>query len=419
MHCRLTRWHVGCATVSTEGPAFASGADYERLLGPFVADLAQPTSLSPLAYDLNAGVPDRDTLPVDAIADAFERALRDDPGGALTYGGAQGYEPLRAWIADRESEASGLALGPSNVTLCSGSAHAIDNIAATFLGPGDVAVISAPAYPGAIRSFRARGARIAAVSQDEHGMRADALDDVLGRIAAEGATAKLIYLVATYDNPSGATVPLERRAALVEIAARHGVLIVEDDAYAGLDFDGPPPDSLFSVARGRGVLHVGTASKTVATGLRVGWVVGATEAIRHVVFTRLDNGSSALVLRALLAYYEGGTHEAHLVRIQDLYRERRDAATEAVRGAFGELATFVTPSGGFYLWIRLADGIDASALQAAAAERDVAVTTGTLYAPEGADERHIRLAYPTVPPDTLREAIARLGEAGAEVATHP
>ncbi len=402
--------------MSTEEPAFASGADYERLLGPFVADLAQPTSLSPLAYDLNAGVPDRATLPVDAIADAFERALRDDPGGALTYGGAQGYEPLRAWIADRHSEPSGLALGAANVTLCSGSAHAIDNIAATFLGPGDVAVISAPAYPGAIRSFRARGASIAAVPQDEHGMRADALDEVLGRIGGEGSAAKLIYLVATYDNPSGATVPQERRAEIVEIAARHGVLIVEDDAYAGLDFDGPPPASLFATAGGRGVLYVGTASKTVATGLRVGWVVGAAEAVRQVVFTRLDNGSSPLVLRALLAYYEGGTHPAHLVRIQDLYRERRDVAAEAVRAAFGELATFVAPSGGFYLWIRLAEGIDASALQAAAAERDVAVTTGTLYAPEGTDERHIRLAYPTVPPETLREAIARLGEAGAAVA---
>lgn len=402
--------------MSSDEPAFAGGADYERLLGPFVADLAQPTSLSPLAYDLNAGVPDRDALPVDAIADAMERALRDDPGGALTYGGAQGYEPLRAWIADRQSEASGLSLDPSNVTLCSGSAHAIDNIAATYLGPGDVAVISAPAYPGAIRSFRARGARIAAVPQDEGGMRADVLEEVLSRIAAEGSTAKLIYLVATYDNPSGATVPLDRRAEIVEIAARHGVLIVEDDAYAGLDFDGPAPDSLFAVAGGRGVLHVGTASKTVATGLRVGWVVGAAEAVRHVVFTRLDNGSSPLVLRTLLAYYEGGTHEAHLERIQDLYRERRDVAAEAVRAAFGELATFVLPSGGFYLWIRLADGIDASALQAAAAERDVAVTTGTLYAPEGTDERHIRLAFPTVAPDTLREAITRLGEACAAVA---
>ena len=402
--------------MSAEDPAFAVEADYERLLGPFVGGLAQPTSLSPLPYDLNAGVPDHASLPVDAIADAVGRALRDDAAGALTYGGAQGFEPLRAWIADREAEEGGLALGPANVTLCSGSAHAIDNIAATFLGPGDVAVTSAPAYPGAIRAFRARGARIAAVAQDEHGMRADALDAALDRAAAGGATAKLIYLVPTYDNPSGATVPLARREEIVEVAARHGALIVEDDAYAGLDFDRPPPASLFAVARGRGVLRVGTASKTVATGLRVGWVVGAEEAIRRVVFTRLDNGSSPLVLRALHAYHEGGTHEAHLERIRALYRERRDAAAEAVRAAFGELASFVTPAGGFYLWLRLADGIKASALRDAAAERGVAVTAGTLYAPDGADERHVRLAYPTLPPDVLREAIARLGEACAEVA---
>ena len=402
--------------MSADDPAFAGEASYERLLGPFVADLAPPTSLSPLAYDLNAGVPDPASLPVDAIADAVARALRDDAAGALTYGGAQGFEPLRAWIADREAEVSGLALGPANVALCSGSAHAIDNIAATFLGPGDAALTSAPAYPGAIRAFRARGARIAAVPQDEHGMRADALADALDRLAAEGAAAKLVYLVPTYDNPSGATVPAARRAEIVEVAARRGLLIIEDDAYAGLDFDGPPPDSLFAVAGGRGVLHVGTASKTVATGLRVGWVVGEAEAIRRVVFTRLDNGSSPLVLRTLLAYHEGGTHEAHLERIRALYRERRDAAAAAVREAFGELASFVTPAGGFYLWLRLADGIDASALQAAAAERDVAVTAGSLYAPGGADERHIRLAYPTLPPDTLREAIARLGDACAAVA---
>jgi DNA-binding transcriptional MocR family regulator len=395
-------------------PPFEAGL--ERLLGPFVGALAEPTSLSPLPYDLNAGVPDPDSLPVEAIAAALERVLRADPAGALTYGGAQGYEPLRAWIADRESEASGLALGPEHVTLCSGSAHAIDNIAATFLGPGDVAVLGAPAYPGAIRAFRARGARVVDVPQDALGLRVDLLDAALDRVRAEGATAKLIYLVATYDNPSGTTLPLERREALVELARRHGVLIVEDDAYAGLDFEGPPPASLFAIAGGRGVLRAGTASKTVATGLRVGWIVAEPEAIRRLVFTRLDNGSSPLLLRALLAYYEGGTHEAHLERVRALYRERRDAAAAAARAAFGELAAFELPAGGFYLWLRLANGIAASELAAAAQQRGVAVTAGSMYAADGRDERHIRLAYPTLPPAALREAIALLGAACAEAA---
>ena len=398
-----------------ERPAFFSAeGGYERLLGPFVAGLATPTSLSPLAYDLNAGVPDPASLPAGALAAALERALREDPAGALTYGGAQGYAPLRAWIADRESEAAGVALGPEHVTLCSGSAHAIDNIAATFLGPGDAAIVGAPAYPGAIRAFRARGARVEAVPQDGLGMRPDALEAALGRA---GAAAKLVYLVPTYDNPSGATLPPERRAALAEAAARRGVLVVEDDAYAGLDFEGPPPPSLFAAAGGRGVLRVGTASKTVATGLRVGWIAGEAEAIRRLVFTRLDNGGAPLLQRALLAYYEGGTHAEHVGRVRALYRERRDAASDAVRAAFGELASFELPAGGFYLWLRLAEGVAASALAAAAAERGVAVTPGSMYDADGADERHVRLAYPTLPPGALREAVARLGEAAAAVAS--
>ena len=408
--------------MSADDRQTSSEARFERLLGPFVRTLAEPTSLSTLPFDLNAGVPDPASLPVAELASAIEAALRADPAGALTYGGAQGYAPLRAWIAAREAAAGGLALGalgPEHVTLCSGSAHAIDNIAATFLGPGDVVIVGAPTYPGAIRAFRARGVRIVDVPQDAAGLRIDALEAALERAAAgaaERAAAKLIYVVPSYDNPSGSTLPLDRREALAALAARHGALIVEDDAYAGLDFDGPPPASLFALAEGRGVLRVGTASKTVATGLRVGWIVADAEAIRRLVFTRLDNGASPLLQRALLAYYEAGTHEAHLGRLQALYRERRDAAAAAVRAAFGELADVAMPAGGFYLWLRLAEGVAAGELVAAARERGVAVTPGSFYAANAPDERHVRLAYPTLTPDALGEAIALLGEACAEVA---
>ena len=402
-----------------------SEADLERLLGPYVGSLAEPTVLSGLPFDLNAGVPDPASLPARELAAAIEAALRADPAGALTYGGAQGYAPLRAWIAAREAAAGGRAggalgapgpLGPEHVSLCSGSAHAIDNIAATFLGPGDVAIVGAPSYPGAIRAFRARGAGVVDVPQDAAGMRTDELETALERLAGDGAAAKLIYVVPSYDNPSGSTLPLDRREALVALAARHGALIVEDDAYAGLDFEGAPPASLFAIAEGRGVLRVGTASKTVATGLRVGWIVADAEVIGRLVFTRLDNGASPLLQRALLAYYQAGTHAAHLARLQELYRERRDAAADAVRAGFGELADFALPAGGFYLWLRLAEGVAAGGLVAAARRRGVAVTAGSLYAANAPDERHVRLAYPTLPPDALAEAIARLGEAGAEVA---
>ena len=392
-------------------------AAIERLVAPFLRGLAPPTSLSVLQYDLNAGVPDRASLPAAQIAEAAARALRDDPAGALTYGGAQGYEPLRAWIAERHCT-EGLTIGPEHVTLCSGSAHALDNIAAALLGPGDAAVVGAPTYPGAIRAFRARGATLIDVPQDAAGLRPDALLEALA--AWDGAAPKLLYLIPTYDNPSGSTMPLERREELLRIAGEHGLLIVEDDAYAGLDLDGPAPPSLFSLARGQGVLYVGTSSKTIATGLRLGWTVAAPEVIRRLVFARLDNGASPFVHRTVLEYLragEGGAYEAHVERLRAIYRERRDAAVETAREAFGDLVRFEPPAGGFYLWLHLGEGLDAVSFAREAAERGVAVTPGPLYFANGGGERNVRVAWPALPPEELRDAIARLGEAASAAAS--
>ena len=233
--------------------------DIERLLAPVVSELPRPTSLSDLAFDLNAGVPDRATLPADALAEAARRALDADPAGALTYGGTLGYEPLRAWIAAQQSAETGLPLDASHVTLTAGSAHAIDNIAATFIAPGDVVIVGAPTYPGAIRTFRARGAQLIEVPQDDDGLQMDALAAALEQQPAD-APLKLIYVTANYDNPSGSTLPLERRSELVRLACEHHVLVVEDDAYTGIDLEGPPPTSLFEVAGGEGIMRCGTFS---------------------------------------------------------------------------------------------------------------------------------------------------------------
>ncbi|MDO9444190.1 MAG: aminotransferase class I/II-fold pyridoxal phosphate-dependent enzyme, partial [Dehalococcoidia bacterium] len=191
-------------------PAFSAAA-IEALLAPAVGRLEPPTSLSPLPYDLNAGVPDRPSLPSAELQAAFERALAADTAGALTYGGQQGYEPLRAWIGERQSAETGLEVTSANVTLTTGSAHGIDNIAATFIGEGDVVVVGAPTYPGAIRTFLARGASIIDVPQDDHGLIPAALARVLDTRRMTGRQAKLLYVQANYDNPSGATLPVERR----------------------------------------------------------------------------------------------------------------------------------------------------------------------------------------------------------------
>ena len=393
-----------------------SDAAIEALLAPPVRRLPPPTSLSPLPYDLNAGVPDRATLPWRALADAARRALEGDPGNALTYGGTQGHEPLRAWIAGRQTAETGVAVTSAEVTLTAGSAQGIDNVAATFIAPGDVVLVGAPTYPGAIRTFRARGATLIDVPQDDDGMEMAALERVLETRRMTGQQAKLVYVTANYDNPTGSTLPLARREALVRIARAHGVLILEDDAYTGIDLDGPPPRSLFSIAGGRGIIRAGTFSKTIATGLRVGWIVAQTNIVRQLVFARFDNGASPFLHRTVLEYLRAGGYDEHVAMLCDLYRERRDASAAALLEYAEPYVTFRRPAGGFFHWLRLAPGLDARAVYEAGQRHGVAVTPGTGYFANGGGEDHVRLVFSALPPAELRPAIAHFAEALAEVA---
>lgn len=393
-----------------------SDAQIEALLAPVVARLNAPTSLSPLPYDLNAGVPDRPTLPAAALLEAARRALEEDPAGALTYGGQQGWEPLRAWIAARESREGGFTVTSEQVTLTSGSAHAIENIALTFVGEGDVVIAGAPTYPGAIRTFLSRGGAIIEVPQDDDGMIPEALARVLDTRRMTGRQAKLLYVQSNYDNPSGATLPVARRERIVALAREHGVLIVEDDAYTGIDLDGEPLPSLFAIAGGRGVMRVGTFSKTVATGLRVGWVTAQREVVRRLVYMRMDNGSSPFLHRVVLGFVASEGYEPHVRMLRDLYRERRDASAAALHEFCEPYVTFRSPRGGFFHWLHLRPGLDARDVQRAAAARGVAVTPGTGYFVSGGGEDRVRLVFSALPPEELREAIRRLGEALEAVA---
>jgi len=401
-------------TASTPSPD--SAFDLEALLAPAVGILGPPTSLSPLPYDLNAGVPDRPSLPWRELAEAARVALEANAGEALTYGGVAGYEPLRAWIAQRQSAETGLTVTPAQITLTSGSAQAIDTIAATFLGPGDQVVTGAPTYPGAIRAFKARAASILDVPQDDDGLRTDALEALLRAERAAGRRVKLVYVVATYDNPSGATLTLERRRHLAALSREYGTLIVEDDAYAGIDLDGPPPTSLYEITGGHGILRVGTFSKTIASGLRVGWVVSEPRIVQRLNYMRFDNGASPFIHHTVLAYLEAGTYDAHVARLCALYRERRDASAAALLEHCEPYMTFKRPAGGFFHWLHLRPGLEAQTVFEAAQRHGVAVTPGPSYYPNGGGNDRIRLVYSALPPDDLRAGIQRLGAALEEVA---
>ncbi|MEZ4553245.1 MAG: PLP-dependent aminotransferase family protein [Dehalococcoidia bacterium] len=392
-------------------------AELERLLAPVARELAAPTSLSPLPYDLNAGVPDRASLPWRELAEAAARALEADPGGTLTYGGTLGYEPLRRWIAERNAAETGLQLDSSWVTLTSGSAHAIDNIAAAFVAPGDVVIAGAPTYPGAIRTFRARGAEIVTVPQDGDGLEMGPLGAALEAQRAAGRPAKLVYVVANYDNPTGATLTVERRVELARLAEEYHALVVEDDAYTGIDLDGPPPTSLFQIMGGEGILRVGTFSKTIATGLRSAWILATPRIIQALTYMRFDNGASPLVQRTVHEYLKTGAYDLHVQRLQAIYRERRNAAVSALHERCEPYLAFEVPRGGFFLWLRLREGLEARALATAATEVGVAITPGQMYYAYEGGERNVRLVFSALPPEQLQEAITLLGRACAAART--
>ena len=394
-----------------------SEAAIEALLAPAIRRLPPPTSLSPLPWDLNAGVPDHATLPWEALADAARAALAEDPGGALTYGGSLGYEPLRAWIAKRQADETGLQVTSAHVTLTAGSAQGIDNIAAAFIAPGDIVVTGAPTYPGTIRTIRARGGIVVDVPQDDDGMNMAALQRVLETRRMTGHQAKLIYVTANYDNPTGSTLPLARREALVRIAREHGVLILEDDAYTGIDLDGPPPASMYSIAKGQGIMRCGTFSKTIATGLRVGYVVADPKIIRRLAFARFDNGGSPFLHRTILKYLESGAYDPHVKMLQDLYRERRDISAAMLVDLAEPYVSFRKSAGGFFHWLHLAPGLTAQAVTEAAARHGVAVTPGTGYYANGGGEDRVRLVFSVLPPDDLRVAIAAFVDGLVEVAS--
>ncbi|MGI8553536.1 MAG: PLP-dependent aminotransferase family protein [Dehalococcoidia bacterium] len=367
---------------------------------------------APGAISLTGGVPDPESLPADAIAEAFQTVLRREHKPALEYGGPQGFEPLREYVATRVYPVSGVKWGAENVTLTSGSSHGLANILETFVDPGDVVIVELPSFSGALRTFRAGGADLVGVPMDDDGIDTQALDDTLNRLEKEGRKAKFIYTIQNFHNPLGITQNLERRHALIEVAARHHVLIVDDDPYGEFRFRGDTLPSLLSLSGGEGVLGVGTFSKIIATGLRAAWIQGQKEYIDRLVSTRFDGGTSPLTLRMIAAYIEAGHLEPHVEKMAAIYRDKCDTMLRALDERCSSYVTFTRPEGGFFIWAELQNGAKSPELARIALAEGVGIVPGTGFMAEPElGKRYFRLAFSYVPEAQIFEAIQRLGRA--------
>jgi len=345
---------------------------------------------------LSAGIPDSDSLPVQDLREAIDGVLTRSKNEALRYGGVQGFEGLRIALAERHSSLDGIPSGPENFLIDNGSAGCIDTICDAFLDPGEVVIVEGPTFSGSTRTFKGHQAEIIQVSLDPQGLRVDDLPAIFQRVEESGKRVKLLYTVCDFQNPTGTTLSQERRMQLVKLCGEHQTLIVEDAAYADIHFGVPPPQSLYALAGGEGVLKVGSFSKIIATGLRIGWVQGRSDFIDALTRVRFDMGNSPLLQRALEAYLLSGKLDQHLGRLRALYAKKCEMLSQSLAQHCSQYFNFVRPDGGFYLWIDCT-GPAAQDVRREASKEGVVFPLGSSFFlnQERDDTTHLRLAFST------------------------
>ncbi|MGN6695779.1 MAG: PLP-dependent aminotransferase family protein [Aquihabitans sp.] len=376
----------------------------ERAGSSAIRDLLEITE-RPGIVSLAGGLPNPATFPTDAIARATQAALADDPLGALQYGPTEGLRPLRRWVADRH----GLAADPhgdEHVLVTSGSPQALELLTRALVDPGRTVALADPAYDGALQAFRAAGVDLTAIPADGDGLRVDVLAD---RLAA-GDRPALVYVVANFDNPSGSTLSADRRVALASLADRYGFWIVDDDPYGELRWAGDAPAPLRDLTDR--TITLGSTSKVLAPGLRVGWAVAPVEARRAMTILKqsADLHTSALtqqIVHRTLA--EPGFLDDHLATLRTTYRLQADHLVQALRTSLGDRMTVPEPAGGMFVWAELRDpDADTATLLAPAVDAGVAFVPGAAFGVERLHPTRMRLSYATADPAGLDLAVARL-----------
>lgn len=385
-----------------------------KLMGAQVWAAAAPDGQPVISFA--GGLPDVPSLPGEQLLRAVRTVLSREQQAALEYGGTFGPMPLREAIARRSSRIEGVPVTRENVLIASGSAHAIGLACEVLVDPGDVVLVESPTFPGSMRTFRSFGAEQVAVPMDDDGMRVDELASALDRVAQQGRRAKFIYCIPTHQNPAGSTLPLARREKVVELARRYNTLILEDDAYGELWFDEPPPPSLYALSNGDHGVKLASFSKIIATGLRMGWIMGPPAFVTRVAALRYDMGSSPFLGRVIAEMLENGDVDRHVENLRGIYRRKLERVEEALGRHCGAWASFSRPAGGFFLWVQLRPGLDCAAVQRAAAERGVIVGQGPQFFADGVATNHLRLAFSYVSMEDIEEGIHRLGAAMAAVA---
>jgi 2-aminoadipate transaminase len=386
-----------------------------RMSASAIRELLKITA-RPEVISFAGGLPAAETFPVEAIQAACERILSTNAHVALQYAPTEGYMPLREQIAAMY-RARGVPATVDNVMITTGSQQGLDLLGRTLIDEGDLILTEAPTYVGALQAWRPLAPHFASVPTDHDGMQIDQIETSL--------PIKLLYLLPNFQNPAGITLCAERRQEAVALAHRHKFLLIEDDPYRALRYSGQDIPALVEIeaqmlgadwnAAGR-IIHLGTFSKVMAPGLRIGWMLAPTEAIRMASLAKqgADLHSSTLTQCIAVELLANGVVDANLPKLVSLYRERRDTMIQSLETFVGDCATWTHPAGGLFIWLTLLCGLNTTSLMREALKKNVAFVSGDSFFFDGRGADSMRLNFSCMPPDKIREGVRRLGEVISE-----
>ena len=375
--------------------------------------------LRPGVIELAYGEPDPGLLPVDLVRSATLAALDEYGPGALAYGQLQGPPALRDAVARRLSALEGRTVAADDLLVSGGNSQALDQVLTALTKPGDVVLVEVPTYNLALGIIADHPVEVTGVPLDDEGLDVEALEATLDVLTSSGRRARLLYTVATYHNPAGVSLSAARRLRLLELARRRDLVVVEDDVYRELPYEDEAPPALRALDAGAPVVRLGSFSKSLAPGLRVGYIDARADLRERLAAAGvLESGgcpsqfAATAVARVLLA----GVYDAHVARLRRAYAARRDALVDALRLHLPAGCRFAVPAGGFFVWLRLPPGILATPLLGAAEPLGVAFAPGARFRTDG-DDSEVRLAFSLYDERELAEGARRLGDAIAAALT--
>jgi DNA-binding transcriptional MocR family regulator len=362
------------------------------------------------------GFPDSAMFDVEGLKEASQKALTEEPGGALQYGATEGYEPLRTQLS-AFMKTKGVDVDPSGLIVTTGSQQALDLLGKTMISPGDKVIVEGPTFLATIQCFRLYGAQLISAPIDANGVKTDELE----KLIAEHKP-KFVYLIPTFGNPSGAMLSLERRKKVLELAVKYQTLIVEDDPYGDLYFGEAPPPSIMSLSKDvpgsrELIAHCGSLSKVLSPGLRIGWMIAPPELLAKATMCKQfsDAHTSTFSQATAAQYLKSGRMPATLAHVREVYGQRARAMGDALTRELGDAVSFTQPNGGLFFWARLtgANGklADANELAKRAIEKLVAFVPGAPFYAENPDVATLRLSFATADVAKIEEGVKRLGQA--------